>query len=316
MVLKNKFMYIRRFFIIVVLMVGMAHFVQAQQLTVATYNMRNDNNNEDAAHGDGWQQRYPIIAELVRFHGFDVFGTQECLHHQLLDLKRALPHYAYTGVGRDDGKEAGEYSAIFYNTEKFNLLDHGDFWLSTNTTKPNKGWDAVLPRICSWAKLELKENGKTLYFFNVHFDHVGTVARSESAKLILQKIKELAGNHATILSGDFNVDQHSPSYQVLESSDILQDSYKIADFRYATNGTFNGFNPNSKTDSRIDHIFLTTDFKVSKYGVLTDTYRSPIGNKEEEYKSGNFPKEVSLKDFRARTPSDHFPVMIVLTMPE
>jgi len=306
----------KRFFALLIGLCCLTTLLQAQQLTVATFNMRNDNNKEDAARGDGWQQRYPIIADMIRFHGFDIFGTQECLHHQLEDIKQTLPHFDYTGRGRDDGKQAGEYSAIFYNTEKFKLVDHGDFWLSQNTTEPNKGWDAVLPRICSWAKLELKENGKTLYFFNVHFDHVGTVARSESAKLILQKVKELAGNHTAILTGDFNVDQHSPSYQVLENSKIMQDAYEIADFKYATNGTFNNFNPNSKTESRIDHIFLTTDFSVQRYGVLTDTYRSPLKNKEEAYKSGNFPKEVSLKDFRARTPSDHFPVMVVLNLPE
>lgn len=288
---------------------------QAQTLNIATYNLRNDNNKEDAKQGDGWQQRYPVIASLIRFHAFDIFGTQECMHHQLEDLKNQLPAYDYTGVGRDDGKQAGEHSAIFFNTEKFTLLEHGDFWLSQNTKEPNKGWDAVLPRICSWAKLQLKENGKTLYFFNVHFDHVGTTARSESAKLILQKVKELAGNHTAILTGDFNVDQHSDSYQVLERSAILKDAYETASFKYALNGTFNNFNPNSKTESRIDHIFVTPDFKVSKYGVLTDTYRTALTNPEEAYQSGNFPKEVSLKDYRARVPSDHFPVMATIQMP-
>lgn len=305
----------KRLFTLFFLLYCFIGFAQAQQLTVATFNMRNDNNKSDAAQGDGWQQRYPVIASLIRFHGFDIFGTQECLHHQLENIKQSLPHFDYTGKGRDDGKQAGEYSAIFYNTEKFKLLDHGDFWLSENTTEPNKGWDAVLPRICSWAKLQLKENGKTLYFFNVHFDHIGKVARSESAKLILRKVKELAGDHTSILTGDFNVDQHSPSYAVLENSKILQDSYEIADFKYATNGTFNSFNPNSKTESRIDHIFVTNDFKVQKYGVLTDTYRSPLKDKGKAYTSANFPREVSLKDFRARTPSDHFPVMVVLTLP-
>lgn len=99
----------------------------AQRFYVATYNIRNDNNKEDAARGDGWKQRYPIIADLIRFHEFDIFGTQEGLYHQLEDLKSSLPNYNYTGLGRDDGKQAGEYSAIFYNTEKFDLLDHGDF---------------------------------------------------------------------------------------------------------------------------------------------------------------------------------------------
>lgn len=300
------------------LLVGLSLFssvLYAQRLNVATYNIRNDNNKEDAARGDGWTQRYPVIADLIRFHEFDVFGTQEGLHHQLEDLKKNLPHYTYTGRGRDDGKEAGEYSAIFYNTSKFELLDHGDFWLSTQTDRPNKGWDAVLPRICSWAKLQVKENGKTFYFFNVHFDHVGTTARKESAKLILSKVKELAGNHTAILTGDFNVDQHSDSYQVLEKSHIMKDAYGTATLKYATNGTFNNFNPNSKTDNRIDHIFLTTDFKVFKYGILTDSYRSPLKNPQEAYQSGNFPKEVSLKDYRARVPSDHFPVMIGIEMP-
>lgn len=303
---------------VALLLIGLclcSSLLSAQALNVASYNIRNDNNTEDAAQGDGWKQRFPIIADMTRFHEFDVFGTQEGLHHQLEDLKKNLPNYAYTGSGRDDGKQAGEYSAIFYNTQKFELLEAGDFWLSTQTDHPNKGWDAVLPRICSWAKLQLKENGKTLYFFNVHFDHVGTLARQESAKLILQKVKELAGNHTAILTGDFNVDQHSDSYQVLQQSGIMQDAYEKAAFKYATNGTFNNFNPNSKTDSRIDHIFVTTDFEVSRYGVLTDSYRSSLKDPEEAYQSGNFPKEVRLKDFRARVPSDHFPVMISLQMP-
>lgn len=287
----------------------------AQELNLATFNVRNDNNSSDSIQGDGWKVRYPVIAQLIRFHGFDVFGTQEALLHQLEDLKENLPGYAYVGIGRDDGKQAGEYSAIFYDTRKFRALEHGDFWLSEQTNFPNKGWDAALPRICSWVKLELLENGKTLYFFNVHFDHVGVVARSESAKLIIRKVKDLAGGHTAVLTGDFNVDQHSPSYAELTGTPILKDAFDIAGIKYATNGTFNNFNPNSKTESRIDHIFVTPDFKVIKYGVLTDTYRSRLENAEEAYTSGNFPREVSLKDYRARTPSDHFPVMVKVVMP-
>lgn len=284
-----------------------------QTLNVATYNLRYDNKS-DAEQGNAWQQRFPIISSLVLFHGFDVFGTQEGLHHQLQDLKSELTDYDYVGVGRDDGKEAGEHSAIFYNVKKFDLVEQGNFWLSEDTSKPNKGWDAVLPRICTWAKLKLKENGKELYFFNIHFDHVGTKARSESAKLILRKIKEMAANHTSILTGDFNVDQHSESYNVLNNSKILKDAYERAPIKYATTGTFNNFNPNTKTDSRIDHIFLTEDFTVTRYGVLTDTYRSP--NNSEAYQSGNFPKEVSLKDYTARLPSDHFPVLITIQFSE
>jgi endonuclease/exonuclease/phosphatase family metal-dependent hydrolase len=286
----------------------------AQTFNVATYNLRNDNNKEDKARGDGWQQRLPNVAGLIRFHGFDVFGTQEGLHHQLEDLKGLLPNFEYTGKGRDDGKQGGEYSAIFFDTKKFKLLDHGDFWLSEDTEKPNKGWDAVLPRICSWAKLQVLSNGKQLYFFNVHFDHVGTVARSESAKLILRKIKALTGDHTAILTGDFNVDQTSESYMLLKNSKILSDAYEVADFRYAPNGTFNSFNPNTKTESRIDHIFLTSDISVQKYGVLTDTYRSvaPIG--QEENPTAKSSQRPSKNDYTARVPSDHFPVMATVTL--
>jgi Metal-dependent hydrolase len=127
-------------------------------------------------------------------------------------------------------------------------------------------------------------------------DHVGIKARSESAKLILEKISQQPNKLPVILSGDFNVDQFNESYLLLNNSGILKDSYETTQFRYFTNGTFNSFDPELKTETRIDHIFLTKDFKVMKYGVLTDTYRSEKENKG----AGRY----------ARTPSDHFPVMI------
>ncbi|HIU55321.1 MAG TPA: endonuclease/exonuclease/phosphatase family protein [Candidatus Gallibacteroides avistercoris] len=295
---------------IVVLCTGLG--IEAQQLNVATYNLRNANRG-DSTNGNGWGQRYPVIADLVQFHDFDIFGTQECKHHQLEDLTQAMPQYAYIGIGRDDGKQAGEYSAIFYKKDKFKVLDHGDFWLSTDTSRPNKGWDAALPRICTWGIFKEKKSGFTFMFFNLHMDHVGVEARKESAKLILAKIKETGGKLPVILTGDFNVDQTNESYLLLHDSGILRDSYEAAQFRYATNGTFNSFNPNLKTDSRIDHVFISKQFTVKKYGVLTDTYRSEVSESQKEIKSGNFPKEVSLHKYQARTPSDHFPVMVVLT---
>jgi len=306
----NNTMPFKKLFLVGFFLISFVAFGFSQTINVATFNIRNDNNKQDKAQGDGWERRLPVISNLIRFHEFDIFGTQEGLYHQLTGMRDLLPGYAFTGKGRDDGEQAGEFSAIFYDTRKFELLEEGDFWLSEDTSKPNKGWDAALPRICSWAKLRLKENGKTLYFFNVHFDHVGVKAREESSKLILAKIKDMAGNHTSILTGDFNVDQNSSSYKVLNESEILQDSYEMAEVKYALNGTFSAFDPNAMTESRIDHIFLTNDFHVSRYGVLTDTYRTLLT--EEEKASGNFPKEVKLKDYRARVPSDHFPVMTTI----
>lgn len=273
---------------------------QAQTMTFATYNIRNANAG-DSTNGNGWGQRYPYIAEMVRFHGFDLFGTQEGKYHQLEDLKAAMPGYEYIGVARDDGKQKGEYSAIFYRTEKFEVLDHGDFWLSTITDRPNKGWDAALPRICTWGKFRERQTGFTFLFFNLHMDHIGVQARSESAKLILQKMKEFPEKLPAVLTGDFNVDQNNESYALLDNSGIMRDSYQIADFRYAPNGTFNNFNPNQCTDKRIDHLFLTKEFKVKKYGILTDTYRME-----------NLESTDQKSKYIARTPSDHFPVMIVV----
>ena len=285
--------------------------LQAETMVVATYNLRNANGG-DSTNGNGWGQRYPYIAQIVQFHGFDIFGTQEGKYSQLQDLRQAMPGYDYIGVGRDDGKRAGEHSAIFYRTDKFEVLEHGDFWLSEITDRPNKGWDAVLPRICTWGEFRDKQTGFTFLFFNLHMDHVGVQARAESAKLILEKIKEFPKKLPAILTGDFNVDQTSESYQLLDGSGIMRDSYEIADFRYAPNGTFNGFHPDRKTDSRIDHLFLTKEFEVKKYGILTDTYRSEAKESARKEQNGNFPKEVSLSKYEARTPSDHFPVMIVV----
>lgn len=304
-------MNMRKIFSIGMLWLLISFCLQAETMVVATFNIRNANGG-DSINGNGWGQRCPYIAQLVQFHGFEIFGTQEGKYHQLQDLKAAMPGYDYIGVGRDDGKQAGEFSAIFYKTDRFEVLEHGDFWLSPETAHPNKGWDAALPRICTWGKFKEKNSGFEFIYFNLHMDHIGVQARSESAKLILQKVKEQPSHIPVILSGDFNVDQTNESYALLNNSGVMRDAYEMADLRYAPNGTFNGFHPDRMTTSRIDHIFLSDDFQVLKYGILTDTYRTPVKESAEKEKNGNFPKEVSMQKYEARMPSDHFPVMIIV----
>lgn len=301
----------KRIFIIILLCI-VAIGSNATSFTIATYNIRNAN-KEDSLAGNGWGQRYPYIAQLIQFHGFDIFGTQEGKYQQLQDLKSAMPGYDYIGVGRDDGKLGGEFSAIFYRIDRFEVLEHGDFWLSQKTDFPNKGWDAVLPRICTWGKFKDKQSGFIFLYFNLHMDHIGVQARAESAKLILQKIKAQPDHIAVILSGDFNVEQYSESYKLLNTSNIIKDAYELAELKYTPNGTFNAFYPDRKTDQRIDHIFLSNDFKVLKYGILTDSYRSPKKENVSDEHNGNFPKETLMKQYDARVPSDHFPVMIVVS---
>ena len=259
----------------------------ARQFNVATYNIRYDASGDT---GNRWKDRSPHLAQLIKFHGFDLFGTQEGLKHQLDDLLAMLPGYEYIGVGRDDGKERGEHSAIFFRSDRFEAVKKGDFWLAENTTEPNKGWDAALPRICTWGLFKDKQSGFEFFLFNAHFDHVGVEARKESAKLIVEKAHELGAGTPMIIMGDFNVDQDNESYRVLNEGGEVTDAYELAALKYAPSPTFNGFNVGRKGDRRIDHIFLSDPFHVLRYGILTDSYEG-------------------------KTPSDHFPVVATVSHP-
>ncbi len=259
---------------------------QAQKITVGTFNIRFDNPRDS---GNLWVDRAPVVSNLIRFHDFDILGVQEGLKNQLDDMSAALPQYARYGKGRDDGKEAGEHSAIFYKKDRFNLLKSGDFWLSETPDKPGKGWDATCcNRICSWVYLEDKKTKKKFYTFNVHFDHQGVVARRESSKLILKKITEIAGNTPALLTGDFNGGRDSEWYQAIATSGSLVDVFSKVKFPYANNSSMNGFRT-PRGNAVIDHIFMTKQFEASKWGILTDTY------------FGKFP-------------SDHFPVLGVVEL--
>ncbi|MBX3746100.1 MAG: endonuclease/exonuclease/phosphatase family protein [Verrucomicrobiae bacterium] len=281
----------------------------AQALILGTFNIRYANPG-DVERGNGWEQRAPVVTDLIRFHNFDVIGIQEALHHQLLTMAERMPEYAYTGRGRDDGRHRGEHAAIFYKKGKFRLLDGGDFWFSETPDVPGRGWDAALPRICTWVKLQPVSGTRPFHLFNLHFDHVGVQARLESARLVLRRIHEIAGDQPVVLVGDFNVDQNSEGYRILTGSGVFTDAHDTAAIRYALNGTANRFDPNTRTDSRIDHIFLTRHFQALRYGVLTDSYRIRVPQPGPDAPSGNFPREIRFGEFQARLPSDHFPVLV------
>jgi len=253
----------------------------AQMLTVGSFNLRYDNPRDS---GNLWKDRMPRVAALIEFHDFDILGTQEGLEHQIEAIAKALPEYAFYGIGRDDGIMAGEHSAIFYKKNKFSIIDKGDFWLSETPEKPGFGWDAKINRICSWILLKHKISGKKFYCFNVHYDHQGIQARIESSKLILSKIKSIATGTPVLLTGDFNGDHNSDWYKKIANSNYLFDAFLKTIHPYVPNGSFQGFGPNLNKDQIIDHIFTTAHFKIKKWGVLTDSY------------DGKFP-------------SDHFPIL-------
>ena len=165
-------------------------FCTAQPYRVGTYNIRLIT---DVDTGNLWVDRREQVADLIRFYDFDVLGTQEGYRVQLDYLADNLPQYARYGIGRDDGKAGGEHAAIFYKRDKFHLIDSGDFWLSETPAIPSMGWDGTCcHRICSWVHLRDRETNASFFFFNVHYDHQGVVAREESSKLILKQIKQIA----------------------------------------------------------------------------------------------------------------------------
>lgn len=281
--------------------------VGAQQLFVGTYNIRNRNGG-DEQKGNVWATRCKVICDQVNFEAPDVFGTQEVLAGQLQDMRAQLDNYDYIGVGRDDGKEAGEYAAIFYKKDHLKLLNSGNFWLSEHPDRPGLGWDAACVRICTWGEFRQHKTGFRFFHFNLHMDHVGTVARREAAKLIVAKIREIAKGRPVVVTGDFNVDQTNDIFTIFTSSGILKDSYTAARLRFAENGTFNSFDTSLWSTSRIDHVFVSPGFCVDRYGILTDAYWTQLPTTEQQ--GNDAPGEIKFKRCERRAPSDHYPVMV------
>lgn len=232
-----------------------------------SYNLRYDTANDGV---NQWSNRRSMVRDQLKFYAPLVFGTQEGLKHQLDQIKEDLERYEYLGVGRNDGKEAGEYTAIFYDQNELSLEDSGTFWLSESPEKPSKGWDAALERICSFGKFTHKESAKKFYVFNTHFDHIGVEARKKSAELIFKKIKEInAENLPFILMGDLNSNPQTTQIQFL--SEVMLDSKTSAEVTFGPEGTFNSFDYNHPLNERIDFIFVSRNgWKVHKYAAFND----------------------------------------------
>lgn len=228
----------------------------------ATFNIRLDTPVDSL---NRWGYRMERAVQFIKDTQLDVVGTQEVLHSQFEDLKRMLPEFEGVGVARDDGKTKGEYSSVFYRKDKFDALDSGTFWLSEYPDSVGlKGWDAACVRVATWAKLRHKESGKIVMAVNTHFDHVGVEARKQSALLIIRKIKEIVGDRAAVLTGDFNVTEQSDAYRTITTNEfVLKDAHKVAEEVSGVNYTFHNFTrqPMEKR-SKIDFIFVTPHIRV------------------------------------------------------
>src|SRR5688572_21942961 len=262
---------------LLLLMVALSCFgpVLAQGATasirVMSFNIRY---NEPRDGVNAWPNRKQKVADVIRFHKADLIGVQEAQIGQLRDLEKLLPGFAWCGVGRTDGKEDGEFSAVVYRKDRFRLLECRTIWLSeTPEVAGSKGWDAAYPRIVTWAKLRDARSKKTFFHFNTHFDHVGVKARTESAKMITGRIRAASGGVQSILTGDLNVKEDTEAYKTLQASDsgIRDAKYISRNGHFGGTSTFNAFKE-MQPGMKIDYIFVTPRIIVIEHGVLSDNW--------------------------------------------
>jgi endonuclease/exonuclease/phosphatase family metal-dependent hydrolase len=247
--------------------------VAQDYLNVMTFNIRYNNPGDSA---NAWPYRKDKVASQILFHQAHIVGMQEALHGQVNDLQARLPQYKFVGVGRDGG-EKGEYSAIFYDTTRLQLLSSQTFWLSQQPhVVASVGWDAALTRVVTWAKFKDRKTKKIFYHFNTHFDHRGKNARRESAVLLLQQVQSIAGKTVSITTGDLNArPADEPIRVIVDSSSQLRltDSKQVSlTPHYGPTGTFNGFGSKETEEVPIDYIFIKNGGKVLQHATLSQTW--------------------------------------------
>jgi endonuclease/exonuclease/phosphatase family metal-dependent hydrolase len=260
------------------------------ELKVITFNIRFDNPGD--APND-WKNRIPVVRDYLNAELPDIMGVQEALYHQNEDILEMLPGYAYLGTGRDDGKRSGEFSPIFYNTGKLEVVGHSQFWLSETPDVPGSiGWEAILPRVVTWARFKHIDSQNEFYVFNTHYSHVSDLARKMSMEFMSEKIQEIAGDEPVIVTGDFNITKGSELYNHmvnhLKEQNNLNNAELIAlNIVPPVDNTFNGYR-DDVNPRVIDYIFVNHHFDVKKYAV--DTYKQ-----DSLFVSDHWPVRVSLQ---------------------
>lgn len=266
----------------IVLLIIFVEVLFAQNISVMSYNIRYDN------PGDGenkWEIRKKKLCELINYYSPDILGVQEALKSQLTFIHKKIDGYSYYGIGRDDGKEKGEYAAVFYDNKRFEVVEDSTFWLSQTSNIPSKGWDAACERICTYLLLKYKDSSKKIIVLNTHFDHIGNEARIKSAEMIIKFLKDInKKNYPVYLMGDFNLTEESEPIKLIKM--YLNDSRLVSSSKpYGPEGTFNNFKFTEMPKDRIDYVFVSEQISIKKYQVIDDFY--------------NF-----------KYPSDHLPVFI------
>jgi endonuclease/exonuclease/phosphatase family metal-dependent hydrolase len=261
------------------------------ELSVMTFNIRYGSADDGE---NRWEKRREMVFDVVRRYRPDVLGLQEALKFQIDEICAATPEYAMIGVGRDDGKTKGEYSAILYRRDRFEVEENGTFWLSDTPETPGSiTWGNACTRICTWGRFVEKKSGKAFYHYNLHLDHVSQPSREKSMVLVAERIAGRKKPDAFIVSGDFNSGEKNPVVLFLKGErkgkgDVevenpvrVVDTFRVVHPEAEKVRTAHGFN-GTDTGEKIDYILTTPDAKVLGAEILHD-------NTDGRYPSDHFP---------------------------
>jgi len=252
---------------------------------VMSFNIRNGRANDGE---DSWPNRRERLFALLREEGADVIGLQEAYRDQVDEIRRAVPGYDEAGVGRDDGKAAGEHATILFRSDRFRLEAQGTFWFSDTPEAPgSRSWGNTIPRICTWARLAEKATGRTLTVFNLHLDHQSQPSRERSVALLLERLRAASGPR--IVMGDFNAGESNAAVRALLAArdPTLVDTFRARHPEETGVSTFHGFRGGTR-GAKIDHVFVTADFETTEARIL----RAP---RDGRYPSDHYPVTARLR---------------------
>jgi len=260
--------------LVIVILFSVNTFPQAMR--IMTFNIRLDLAADSA---NAWNNRKANLVSMITFHKADIIGLQEAQKHQIDYIQQLLPDYSWFGVGRDDGKTEGEFTAIFYRKDRFDTLETSTFWCSETPEHFGLGWDAAYERITTFGKIRDKQTEKIFYVFNTHLDNEGATARLESVKLIKKKMRAICDGYPIILTGDFNSTPDSDPYKSIVSNSDSNTTLELFDSRtlsktkpHGPSGSFTGFDLNAIPKEPIDFVFVRKGISVLYHGILSDSF--------------------------------------------
>jgi endonuclease/exonuclease/phosphatase family metal-dependent hydrolase len=264
-----------------------------EPVTIMSFNIRYGTAKDGE---NAWSARQAMLFDVVREQNADLIGLQEALDDQIAEIIRAIPGYATVGVGRDDARRGGEFSAILFRADRFRVGEAGTFWFSDTPAVPaSKSWGNSITRICTWARF-IDRDGRGLWHFNVHLDHQSQASRERSTELLWQRVQSRPfAKEPVIITGDFNVGESNPALVPLTGARVggppsFVDTFRVLRPQEREAGTFSGFKLGVTTGEKIDYVLVQPTAEVLHAEIIRTSRNG-------------------------RYPSDHFPVVARVRLP-